>query len=549
MPLTTPPPNGDPAPILPALHAAQQRDGRLTPDALQTTATEHRMSVAELYRVASFYHFLRTDDHTPASSLPCLGPVCSLTGAGASDGDGIACPGLCDHPMARLDGQEFLSAIDDAAVFDLPHVVDSEESLYRNVRVPGVARLDTYRANGGYEQLLRVLRDGSSDSALDTLQASGLTGRGGAGFPLGAKWTAVRDAPGTDKYVVCNADEGEPGTFKDRPILHLNPHLLLESMAIAGYITGARTGIIYLRFEYPQAFDILTTAIAEAQEAGLLGTNISGGDFDFMVHVRRGAGSYVCGEETALLNSLEGQVPWPRERPPFPTTSGLWGRPTLINNVETLCNVPAILERGADWFNSLGLGDNAGTKAFSISGDVQRPGNYELPFGTTPYQLIFDHAGGPLPGRTLKAFTLGGVSGGLLNNDYLHMPLDNRVPQQQGFSLGAGGVIVLDDTACVVDFARTCMSFYEAESCGRCFPCRVGTVRLRERLDRLTGRAALSQDPKAEIDEISASMTTTSACGLGQSAPTVLRDLYRFFPDEVRAHLESRTCTAGVCPF
>ncbi len=372
-------------------------------------------------------------------------------------------------------------------------------------------------------------------------------GRGGAAFPVAAKWRAVRASPGPDKFVVCNADEGEPGTFKDRALLHLRPHLLVEGMALAGLAVGASRGIIYLRYEYPEAYRVLNEAIQQAERAGLLGKSIEGSEFGFEVVVRRGAGSYVCGEETALLNSLEGRRPWPRERPPYPTTHGLWGRPTLINNVETFCTVPAMLRLGADAYASLGMNGNPGTKLYSLSGKVQRPGNYELPLGVTARELIFEHGGGLDAGRQLKAFTLGGISGGLLGPDQLDLALDYRAPVKVGANLGSGGIIVLDDTCCVVDFARSCLAFYASESCGRCFPCRIGTVRLREYLDFATGRAPGIDARVADLKDIGSAMASLSACGLGQSAHLPLQALWTTFADELAEHTEGHSCRAGVC--
>lgn len=547
----TGPPDGDLAPLLPALHQAQVQEGGLRRETLEGLAASLRMPLADLYDVTTFYRYFGIGEQKPIAKGVCRGPVCSLPGI-ASQGDedvpSIACPGLCDQPVAEYAAGCFFSLNSAGEGFRSPAPVDVEEALFHRIRTPGQQSLETYRRGGGYQQLLRLMQETGPTKALEALQASGLTGRGGAGFPLATKWRAVREAGAGPKYVICNADEGEPGTFKDRPILHLQPHLLLEAMAMAGYIVGASAGIIYLRYEYPHALEVLSRAISDAKEAGLLGSNIAGTGFDFPIVVRRGAGSYVCGEETALLNSLEGQRPWPRERPPFPTIHGLWGKPTVLNNVETLCFVPLILQNGPDWFRSLGRGDNAGTKIYSVSGKVQRPGNYELPLGVTGRELIFGNAGGPPPGHTLKAFTLGGISGGLLSSDLLDLPLDYRAPQEHGVLLGSGGVIVLDQSCCVVDFVRSCLLFYEAESCGKCFPCRVGTVRIRELLDGLTGRAALTQDAKAQIDEISSAMSTTSACGLGQSASLMAMSMFRSFSNEVAMHLHGGPCPTGVCP-
>jgi len=423
--------------------------------------------------------------------------------------------------------------------YTLPQTVSSEEALFRFARLAHSQRLSAYQAAGGYRQLDRMRSEDAVDDALDELQDSCHRGRGGAAFPVAAKLRAVRAQECSPKYVVCNADEGEPATFKDRVILHLAPHLLLEGMAICGHLVGASMGVIYLRYEYPNALRELEQAIAEVRSDGLLGS--------FELRVVRGAGSYVCGEETALLNSLEGKMPWPRERPPFPTEAGLYGKPTLVSNVETMAFIPPILEQGPEWFRSLGRGENAGTKIYSISGTVQRPGNYELPLGVTARELILECAGGPTKGRNLKAFTLGGISGGLLGSECLDLSLDYRAPQTEGFSLGSGGIVVLDDSCCVVDFVRNCLRFYEAESCGKCYPCRIGTIRLREFLDGMTGRAALSHEKDSDVKQIQEVMEKTSACGLGVSAPLLLDGLYRFFGREVDEHIEKGVCRAGVC--
>ena len=537
--------SGAHAPFLPMLHDAMEQDGMMSEETLNELAGALRIAPAYVHQAASFYHYSNLGKDHLLREGACGGPTCCLPGVGVGrgqPGEGIACPGLCDQAPAAFANGVFRGTAADPFLPPPPAAsVDGvEEVLFRDIRTPGLRTLDVYRANGGYAQLRRVVEADDAEEVIATLRASGLLGRGGAGFPLAAKWQAVRETPGEVKYVVCNADEGEPGTFKDRPLLHLNPHLLIESMAIAAHVVGAAAGVVYLRYEYPEAYDVLNEAIAEAASAGVLG--------DFDLQVARGLGSYVCGEETSLLNSLEGLVPWPRERPPFPTQKGLWGRPTVINNVETFCAVPFILERGADWYRSLGRGEGAGTKLYSVSGRVARPGPYELPLGATARELIEGAGGGALPGRTIKGYTLGGISGGLLAAEHLDMPLDYAAPRQYGFAIGSGGVVVFDDACCVVDLVRTCMLFYEAESCGKCFPCRVGTVRLRERLDALTGRAEPNARVMDEFDEIGAAMSANSACGLGQAAPLVLHGLVRFFGEELEAHRRG-VCPAGVCHF
>jgi NADH:ubiquinone oxidoreductase subunit F (NADH-binding) len=395
-----------------------------------------------------------------------------------------------------------------------------------------------------------LINDKNPEKALGVLKESGLLGRGGAGFPLALKWGAVRSEEGSDKYVVCNADEGEPGTLKDRPILHLEPHILLEAMAIAGFIVGASHGIIYLRYEYPLAQNILNKAIEAAEKANILGANINDTDYSFYISVTRGSGAYICGEETSLLNSLEGKRPWPRERPPFPTTSGLWGKPTAVNNVETLSVVPRILENGAKWFQSVGLGEgNYGSKLYSVSGDVNRPGNFELPLGVTVRELILTHAGGVVGGGKVKAFTLGGISGGILSGDFIDLKLDFKGPQELDTFLGSGAIVVLGEDSCIVDFARSCAVFFEEESCGKCYPCRIGAVRMRELMDGISGNSPLIPDTLSQIKEIGDVMATASACGLGQSAPKVLQGMVKYFVEELDEHILKRICPTDVCEF
>lgn len=536
----------DPAPVLPALHRLQDETGRISADSLIQLSEQLGLPVADLTSAASFYHYFSTQAADGEHKGRCQGPTCSLHDQAGMGDHGIACPGLCDQPTAELEDGVFQTNTGPADPYLVPVYTSESTVIFDRYAGSGTERMEDYVSAGGYDQLLQVVKGGDAERWLGLLKDSGLVGRGGAAFPLAVKWQAVRAAEAPDKFVVCNADEGEPGTFKDRAILHLRPHLLLEAMAIAGALVGAKTGIIYLRYEYPEAYRLLTEAIREAETAHMLGDHIGGTELEFHIHLRRGAGSYVCGEETALLNSLEGRRPWPRERPPYPTTNGLWGQPTIINNVETFASVPAILRHGVDWYRGLGAGESPGTKLYSISGRVQHPGNYELPLGVTARQLIFGHAGGPPEGHSVKAFTIGGISGGFLGAEHLDLPLDYSAPAKMGTFLGSGGVVVLDDTNCPVEFARTCLAFYATESCGKCFPCRIGTVRLHEFLDALTGRGTgqLSMD---EIQEISQAMMRTSACGLGQSAPLVLRGLLESFADEVAEHVNDHVCRAGVC--
>ena len=354
---------------------------------------------------------------------------------------------------------------------------------------------------------------------------SQLAGRGGAGFPTGMKWESVLNAPGEPKTIVCNADEGEPGCFKDRVILDYAPHAAIEGMTLAAYATGATRGFIYLRYEYPETLKILEQALAEAEEAGLLGDAILDEDFNFHIYIRRGAGAYVCGEESSLLNSLEGKHPFPRNRPPYPVTHGFENLPTVVNNVETLATAVQILRHGAAWYKNLSYDENlAGTKIISLSGDIQRPGNYEVPFGLPLKTLLYEWAGGATEGRKIQAITTAGLSGGFIAGDDLNITIDEPSFQKVGAMLGAAGIMVFDDTRDMLDVARNAMEFFAEESCGKCFPCRIGTHRLTELLS-----APLDPNSETLISEIGAVMRATSACGLGTAAPNITDSLMRYF--------------------
>jgi len=558
------PPAG-PARFLELLHAALARDGFLAPEAAREIAEALEAPLADIYSAATFYHYVRTE---PDAALPagvCEGPVCRLVcpdgdvqlrqrlniGADGRSADGryryqgVPCPGLCDRaPALFLDGG-FSGGRDGAPAWP------PEEAPAALPDAPGEGAIGPLLGSErAYEVLSDALASLTPERVIEIVSQSGLLGRGGAGFPAGRKWEAVRAAEGGTKYVVCNADEGEPGTFKDRPVLEHGSELLIAGMALAGYAVGARAGIIYLRYEYPRAFDALRAGIERAEARGLLGEDVAGSGFAFRIYVRRGAGAYVCGEETSLLNSLEGKRPWPRDRPPFPTTHGLFGAPTLVNNVETLAAVPAIVERGPDWFRALGRAEAAGTKLYSVSGRVLRPGVFELPLGVTARELIFENAGGMAEGRQLKALTLGGVSGGLLPAAALDLALDYAAPPSEGVYLGSGGIVVLHDGDCTVRFARDCMRFFESESCGKCYPCRIGTVRLREMLDQAVGaseRSLPGEEAPARYYEISEALRLGSACGLGPSAGLLVSSLFRHFRDEVEEHVLHGRCSAGVC--
>lgn len=405
--------------------------------------------------------------------------------------------------------------------------------------------IEEYIAEDGYQALARVLSM-TPMQVIEELEASGLQGRGGAGFPAGRKWRFVAGAQGSKKYVVCNADESEPGTFKDRVILEGDPHSILEAMAIAAYAVGADEGYIYVRGEYKLAQNRLRIAIQQAEEIGLLGQNIMGTGFNFKVHVHSGAGAYVCGEETALLESIEGKRGEPRARPPYPTTHGLWGRPTLVNNVETLANVPPILLNGAQWYRSFGTPSSPGTKCYTIMGNVNFRGLIEVPMGITLREVIAIYGQGMKDGATFKLAQTGGSSGSIIPASLQDTPMDFESFKKAGVSLGSGALLICDERTCVVDLVYTLSKFFQFESCGKCTPCRLGTQHLHETIGRIT-RAEASMQELEQIETMVTEMERISNCGLGQTAGTPFRNMMKHFREEVDAHVIDKICPAGVC--
>ena len=408
--------------------------------------------------------------------------------------------------------------------------------------------LDDYLAAGGYRAIQQVLAQMSPEAVIQAVDRSGLRGRGGGGFPTGRKWRFCREASGEVKYLICNADEGEgdPGAFMDRVVMEGNPHAVLEGMVIGGYAIGAHQGFIYVRYEYPLAVKRLSLAIDQARQCGLLGANILGSGFAFEVKISKGAGAFVCGEETALIASMEGKIGEPRNRPPYPAQHGLWGKPTLINNVETLANLPEIINRGADWFAAIGTEKSKGTKVFSLVGAVNHTGLVEVPMGTTLRQIVFDLGGGIRDGGEFKAVQTGGPSGGCIPKEYLDLPVDYDSLQSVGSIMGSGLMIVMDQNSCMVDVARYFMSFLHDESCGKCTPCREGTKQLLEILTEITqGRG--QEEYLVLMEELCATMRSASLCGLGQSAVTPVLSTLKYFREEYEAHIQQKKCPALVC--
>ena len=406
--------------------------------------------------------------------------------------------------------------------------------------------IDDYLATEGYAALHKVLFEMSPDQVIDEVYKSGLRGRGGAGFPTGLKWRFTRGAEGEPKYVVCNADEGDPGAFMNCAELEADPHSLLEGMAIAAYAIGAHQGYIYVRAEYPLAIHRLRIALAQAEERGYLGKNIMGSGFGFSIEIKEGAGAFVCGEETALMASIEGRRGTPRPRPPYPAQSGLWGKPTLLNNVGTFFNVPLIILRGADWYRSIGTERCTGTKAFSLVGQVVNSGLVEVPMGTTLREIIFGIGGGIPKGRTFKAVQTGGPSGGCLPASQLDLPVDYESLAAAGSIVGSGGMVVMDDTTCMVDVARFFLSFTQKESCGKCVPCRLGTKRMLEILERICGGEGAEQDIDLLLD-VADTVKSASLCALGQTSVNPVLSTLRYFREEYEAHVKERRCPALAC--
>ncbi|SHK03613.1 NAD(P)-dependent iron-only hydrogenase diaphorase component flavoprotein [Geosporobacter subterraneus DSM 17957] len=403
-----------------------------------------------------------------------------------------------------------------------------------------------YIAFDGYKALGKVLTEMSREDVIEAIKKSGLRGRGGGGFPTGLKWEFTYRAQGDQKYVACNADEGDPGAFMDRSVLEGDPHSVIEAMAIAGYAVGANQGYVYVRAEYPIAVNRLQIAIEQAKEYGLLGKNIFGTGFDFDLEIRLGAGAFVCGEETALLNSIEGKRGMPRPRPPFPAIKGLWEKPTLLNNVETYANIPQIILNGAEWFAGIGTEKSKGTKVFALGGKINNTGLLEIPMGTTLREVIFEIGGGIPGGKAFKAVQTGGPSGGCITADYLDTPIDYDNLIALGSMMGSGGMIVMDEDNCMVDIARFFLDFTVDESCGKCPPCRIGTKRMLEILDKITeGKGELEDIDK--LERLAENIKASSLCGLGQTAPNPVLSTLKYFRDEYEAHVVEKRCPAGVC--
>ncbi len=455
---------------------------------------------------------------------------------------------ICGNPVKELLYDETVSGDEIKALQDTAFYKKQHRVALRNCGVINPENIEEYIGENGYQALAKVLTEMTPDEVIQTILDSGLRGRGGGGFPTGVKWKLARNIvkDADQKYVCCNADEGDPGAFMDRSVLEGDPHVVLEAMAIAGYAIGATQGYIYVRAEYPIAVQRLEIAIKQAREYGLLGKNIFGTDFSFDIGLRLGAGAFVCGEETALMTSIEGNRGEPRPRPPFPAEKGLFQKPTILNNVETYANIPQIILNGADWFASMGTEKSKGTKVFALGGKIHNTGLVEVPMGTTLRTVIEEIGGGIPNGKKFKAAQTGGPSGGCIPAEHMDIPIDYDNLISIGSMMGSGGLIVMDEDNCMVDIAKFFLEFTVDESCGKCTPCRIGTKRMYEMLDKITrGQGTLEDIDK--LEELCYYIKQNSLCGLGQTAPNPVLSTLRYFRDEYIAHVVDKKCPAGVC--
>ncbi len=548
---------GDAESVIPALVELQQAEGYL--DRKSVAHTAHAMGVpfADMYGTSTFYTMLNTEPTTENIIRVCDGPACWMHCAGdvmttlkTALGAGwtverSSCLGLCDHAPAALvndhaqitlNPADLKSSIENPPAH--PHTYTQSRPGETRVLLANTDKIDprnieTALAHGAYQGLTAALERSPLD-VVTIVTDSNLRGRGGAGFPTGMKWKFVAEAADETRYIVCNADESEPLVFKDRVLMDSNPHLLLGGMAIAGYAIGAREGYIYIRGEYAEQADVLELAIEQAMAYGKLGDHIAGSDFSFHIHVHRGAGAYICGEETALLESLEGRRGEPRMRPPYPTVSGFRNKPTVVNNVETFANVPAILRNGAQWYNELSLGDGrAGTKLYTLLGHVNQPGLFEAPFGLTLRQIIDDFGGGMKAGSTFNMALTGGAAGTIVNRDFLDIPIDYASAREHGIGLGAGAFLIADESMSPVDLLGELLHFFESESCGKCTPCRIGTRRTRQLLDNMRAENIGAADADI-LTQMADTLKYASFCGLGQSVAIPMQSALKNFADEFK---------------
>jgi len=550
--------------IFEELKAIQRQHAYLPAEQLEILSKKLDVPLFRLHGVASFYPHFRLTPPARADVRVCMDMSCHLRGACKLKADlarrfagsdpkevtirDVSCLGQCDGaPVMSINDQVYRNASDsDAEALVRDFLAGRALSEPPHVPIPVDLASDLYRGGEPYGVLRQLVRTRDWDRVIADLKASGLRGLGGAGASAEMKWSATRRAPGPEKYVVCNADESEPGTIKDRFIMTHLPHLVIEGMIIAGLTVGAQKGILYIRHEYTPQEQILEEEVRRCRRVGLLGKGLLDTDLSFDVEIFVSPGGYICGEETALLEAIEGKRAEPRNKPPFPAEVGLWGKPTVLNNVETFIHVPQILGRGLDWYRAQGQGGAAGLKFIGVSGDVVRPGVYEVAMGTPASDLIFKHAGGLQPGKKLKAFAPSGPSSGFLPSSMADVRLDFDSLKAAGSMLGSGALVVCADDTCMLDMALNAVRFFRNESCGKCVPCRVGSQKM---VDILTGwtQGRGTREDFALVEELSDALRMTSICGLGQVVPAPIASVLQHFREEVEGHFLRRECVAGVC--
>jgi formate dehydrogenase beta subunit len=547
------------------LRAIQKAHGYLPSGELTSLAARLGVPRYALHSVASFYPHFFLSPPARAEVRVCGDMTCHLRGGSRLRADletrfagagpeavrvkHVSCLGRCDVAPAIAVNDEIFEGVTLSDAEGLIRRAMRGEPLPSGTTSHATTRAlscDPYGTGERYGILRQFAASRDWDTLIGTLKSSGLRGLGGAGFPTGMKWEIVCKQPGSQKYIVCNADESEPGTIKDRYIMTHAPHLVIEGMILAGLVTGATHGVFYIRHEYTAQEHIIEDEIRACYRAGLLGPSVCGTDLALDLEVFVSPGGYICGEESALLEAIEGKRSEPRNKPPFPGQQGLWQKPTVINNVETFAFVPVILARGVDWYKAQGKNGATGMKFIGVSGHVRQPGVFEIPMGITYRQLVTDLAGGPIEGRTLKAFAPSGPAGGYLPASMLDLPIDWTAMQKAGSTVGSGAVVVCDERACMLDMALNSVRFFRNESCGKCVPCRVGSHKLSDMLERWT-RAERHPDDMMLFDELAAALRLTSICGLGQVVPVPIASVLTHFRDEVEAHLTARHCAAGVC--
>jgi len=549
--------------VIDELRAVQREHGYLPTKALAALAQRINVPLHQLQGVASFYPHFRLAPRPTVEVRVCGDMACHLRGADAvlsavearaaglpgTKVGRVSCLGRCDRAPAAVVNDVIVTGATPPSLCDLVASVGSGASVPHHEPAPTTTslRIDPYEDGQRYGAVRRLIENRDVAGLLATLKASQLRGLGGAGFPTAMKWEIVRAAAGAPKYVVCNADESEPGTFKDRFILDQVPHLVIEGMIVAGLVVGAQEGIIYIRHEYEAQAERLERELAACRRDGLLGKNVLGSGLTFDVRVFVSPGGYICGEETALLEAIEGKRAEPRNKPPFPGIHGLWQKPTVINNVETFAFVPLILIKGVEWFKAQGANGAAGLKFVGVSGHVVRPGVYEIPMGTPIREVIYERAGGILGDRALKAFAPSGPSSGYLPASMVDVPLDFVSLQKAGSMLGSGAIVVCAEGTCMLDMALNSVRFFRNESCGKCVPCRVGSAKLVEILERAAHGRGEPADYEM-IHDLSEAMRLASICGLGQIAPAPIQSVITHFSEEIEAHILERNCPSGVCP-